>query len=126
MTRFKDYEKVIKFPVFADYRVHVIVTDDLQKSRDARFDNAQSTEGLDACCCSVLNGHASCIFLQKEASSGTIAHEAWHAVYKMFRQIGAELEEEMVAYHLGYLVDEIMAFVWHDDIIDPLPSSPQV
>ena len=35
-TRFGDYERVVKFPVFADYKIHVVVTDDLQKSWNAR------------------------------------------------------------------------------------------
>jgi len=50
------------------------------------------------------------IFLRPKASPGTVAHESWHAVRYMLRWACADLEEEVVAYYLGYLVNKIWWF----------------
>ncbi len=116
-TRFGDYEKVVRFPVFCNYRVHVVVTDDVQKSHSERKcgdDNDHA--GVEALFCTNGKGPESYIFFQREASAGTIAHESWHAVRRMLLDIGSELDNEVVAYHHDYLVDAAFHFVWHEDL----------
>jgi hypothetical protein len=49
------------------------------------------------------------LFLPTNAISNPIVHEAYHAVSNMFRWIEAAHEEEIFAYHLGYLVQEIVS-----------------
>jgi hypothetical protein len=46
--------------------------------------------------------------LKPNVTEGTIAHESWHAILNMLVRVGADLDNEVVAYHLGYLVDEIV------------------
>lgn len=52
----------------------------------------------------------SVIIIQPDASAGTIAHEAWHCVRRMLLHMGAGLDNEVVAYHLGYLVNKMTDF----------------
>ena len=47
------------------------------------------------------------IFLVYNTDAGTIAHECWHCVKRMFEYVGAHLDNELVAYTLGYLVNEV-------------------
>jgi hypothetical protein len=57
----------------------------------------------------VRGGYAN-IHLNPEAPAGTIAHEAYHAICAMLKMAGAAEEHEVVAYHLSYVTDLIMAF----------------
>ena len=51
------------------------------------------------------------VFLPYSASVGSIAHESWHVVRRMMEHAGVELDNEAVAYHLGFLVNKIFRFV---------------
>jgi hypothetical protein len=50
------------------------------------------------------------VFRFSEMSPNTIAHEAWHVVRKMLISRGAELDNEVVAYHVGFIAGEITKF----------------
>lgn len=91
----------------------VVLTDDVKKS----------LEGLDM---DTSDLHASTIaatawpdndplltliVLPFYASAGTIAHEAWHAVSHMLLKVGAKLDDEVVAYHLDFVVRFITEYV---------------
>lgn len=47
------------------------------------------------------------LFLPLDVTPDTIAHESWHAVRRMLLYCGAELDNEVVAYHLGFFVRNI-------------------
>jgi hypothetical protein len=47
------------------------------------------------------------IFLNFDADVGSVVHEASHAVWNLFEYHGVKLDDESLAYHLGYLVREI-------------------
>jgi hypothetical protein len=47
------------------------------------------------------------IFLKFDADIGSIVHEAHHAVWNIFEYHGLTKDDEAMAYHLGYLVNEI-------------------
>jgi hypothetical protein len=51
------------------------------------------------------------IILPFDAPCSSVAHEAWHAVRRMLDYCGAEQENEVVAYHLGYVVNKIIHFL---------------
>lgn len=53
----------------------------------------------------------SIIILNPNPKAGTVAHECWHAVRRMLLHTGCELDNEVVAYHLGYLVQQVHDFV---------------
>ena len=116
----------IDFPVF-DYRLFVVYTDDIKKSRlslnhkvgapneeiSSNIDGLHSYNNLDT--------DAFILFTPK-SSIGTIAHEVSHAIWRMFVYYGAEFENELFAYHLGYTLDQILKFKNEVD----MKTSPEV
>ena len=108
---------VVEFPVFGHYLVHVELTSDMKKTlakypqtRDIWEDQDESTYGLAV---HVKGENFSYIFLSANPSVGNIVHESWHVVRRMMQHLGVELDSETVAYHLGYLVDNIFKFARH-------------
>lgn len=105
----------IDFPVFSHYHVHVEITKDIQeavtKYPQTRSLEKEITTTSDAITAHVNHEHLSFIFLNPDISVGTIAHESWHVVQQILEEMGATLEPEIVAYHLGYLVDRIYDFM---------------
>ncbi len=58
-----------------------------------------------------IPGGYSIIYLKKDAKIGTIAHESYHAVKHLMKFIGSPGDDgEVVAYHLGYIVDKAVEF----------------
>jgi hypothetical protein len=101
----------IEFPVLSKYTVMVNVSKDIKKSiLEFPGSDGECKDGVEAMTFA-QDEPLSIIFLTPSVSVGTIAHEAWHAVEAMMKFTGAEIESEMVAYHLGYLVDKIFKFV---------------
>ncbi len=110
---FMEREKVIILPVF-NYSIHFIITDNIQFSRDgrahilgARDSELTNVDGLHSY--NKLRMDAG-IFVTPETSIGVIAHEIFHAIWRMFKAIGAKNENEVFAYHLSYLLDEFLKF----------------
>jgi hypothetical protein len=104
--------KVVSFPVFDNYEITVVVTDNVKLSRNSRSAaiGANLDKEMYGCHSSVSNGKAF-IFLERGVSPGIVAHECWHGVKRMLESKGAILENEVVAYHLEYLVDQISKLV---------------
>lgn len=106
----KEQERMVDFPVF-NYKILLVYTDDIVQSRKNRSDliGAMDSElssfvdGLHSYNAIEPNG---VVFFTEATSIGTISHECFHAVYRMFKWIHAKVENEITAYHLGYLVDE--------------------
>ena len=96
------------FPVFSNYLVHAEITNDLYKAMD-RYPETKVIEDRDceAITVNVVKEPRSFIFLKEGVSPGTIAHESWHVVRRMMNYMDVELDNEVVAYHLGHLVDKI-------------------
>jgi hypothetical protein len=106
----------VEFPVFSGYIVHVEITSDPTKSLLKYPSTRDLVEEFDddfgeAFTVHDTDGGISMIFFQHNASVGTIAHEAWHAIKQMMKICDVDLENEVVAYHLGYLVNEIFKFM---------------
>lgn len=108
-------ELVMLFPVFSNFKVTVVIAPDPVAAayyiadRDYLAD-PQITEYSEAFTASNPNRGWSIIYLTPDAKLGTIAHESYHTVTAMMKMIGAAEEHEVVAYHLGYLVDKIVDF----------------
>ena len=115
--KYGDYERVVRFPIFSDYTVHIIFTKDIKESNIKRY-GSFNVGDCDACHRSSNNGHAHLFFKLGDCSSGNIAHEAWHAIHSLFIDFAGVgvMENEVVAYHLGHLVQEISYF--KNDLID--------
>lgn len=104
---------LVEFPVFSGYLVHVEVSSDNKKAM-AKYPQTKEISHddiTDAMTVHVKNENLSFIFLKYNSSVGTIAHECWHAVNRMMGYMGIELDSETVAYHLGYLTNEVFRFM---------------
>ena len=103
--------KLIEFPVFSGYIVHVEITSDVSKSvlRYPQTKNIEDPTNAMAVHCKDEN--FSFIFLKYNMDVGSIAHESWHVVRRMMNRMDVDLDNETVAYHLGYLTNEIFRFM---------------
>jgi hypothetical protein len=107
--------QVVKFPVFNKYPITIIKTTSIKKSVNKRSKILGETIDDD----SLYNGltiepedNSVFIFITHKATLNTIVHESYHAIKSMMRYIGADEDEEVVAYHLGYLVQKITKGEW--------------
>jgi hypothetical protein len=104
-----EVKSVIPFPPY-DYRVYVLFTDDIIASADKLADegiltaNHNIDDTTQAFCVKPRNRSFGYVVLQFSAKPMHIAHESYHAVSSIMKWIGAAHEEEVMAYHIGYLV----------------------
>lgn len=114
LSRFLDYEKMVVFGVWGNYTVHVILTDNIEQSFKKRFPGMH--HGFDFTQAFHVihkpsNGHSYLFFKRGDMPVGTIAHECWHAVHALLKHVDVdEFDNETVAYHLGYLVQQVVEF----------------
>ena len=107
-----------KFPVFSNFEVRVEITDNIDKSFSSKkdleslYDEVRTGSSEAMTVVPEENNQITYIFLPPSASWGTISHECYHAVTNMFEFVNADPDEETIAYHLGYLVDEVCRFAW--------------
>lgn len=97
----------INFPAWYTYIV-VVLTEDVQASIHKRASD-YDVENTGAICMKSDTATSMLIF-DINAPCGIIAHECWHAIRRMIVFHGGELENEVVAYHLGYLVEQVCKF----------------
>jgi hypothetical protein len=93
-----------------DLAVNLVLTTDVEKSTlkiDPKYDGG-ATGALWIFNPTTQDAH---IILPFRPDMGMIAHECWHCVRRLLRYIGAELDNEVVAYHLGYAVNVVYEFV---------------
>lgn len=111
-TKFGDYERKVVFPVWSNYTIHIVFTTNIAESRKARYGSAGESDGARALHSSAQGGHSHLFFRIGDTPVQVIAHEAWHAVRCMLVDFGGVtvMENEVTAYHLGYLVGEVARF----------------
>lgn len=108
----------IFFPVFSNYKVKIVFArpDDLRSVARYIADRDYQREpeldaGSDAFTTSSAEGGYANIYLPPNAEAGTVAHEAYHSVKGLMKFIGSLGDDsEVIAYHLGYLVDKAVEF----------------
>jgi len=111
-TKHGDFEETVKFLCWSDFKIHIIFSNDLAKSRIARYDTAgvaadSSTEALFT---RGAGGYGH-LFFKHDACARVIAHECWHAIWWMMTWAGVkDWDNETLAYHLGYLVGRASEF----------------
>lgn len=104
----------IDFPVFG-YRHIIIYTNNITLSRKKinnkvgrpKHELGKNVDGLHSYHKADPDGF---IFFTEESTIGTISHEIFHALWQMFKYYGCKLENETFAYHLGYMLDDILKF----------------
>jgi hypothetical protein len=113
-TKHGDYETRVLFPVFSDYDILIVFTEDFNKSWDARFTSSLGTPEVTTAFHwhhKPSDGRSRMFFKLGDCPTGVIAHESWHCVRTMLIDwVGCALEEEVVAYHLDYLVQAVTDF----------------
>jgi hypothetical protein len=103
---------IIPFPVY-NYRIYVIFTDNLVDSaknlvkkgflKSAHWVD-DTTDGFTV---KMPNQSYTFVVLKRTATINHMVHEAYHAVTNMFNYIGANPDEEVFAYSIGYVVQFI-------------------
>jgi hypothetical protein len=87
------------------YRVYVVITKDFRgvaKKIGLIDRDDEIKEKARALCCH--SSGISYMFFKPDADPGEVVHETWHAIYRAMKHIGAEIENEIIAYHLEYVV----------------------
>jgi len=111
MDDFLEIKKRVKFDAFPHILV-VVLTNDVHISRhnlEKLFGEGPNRPNMEAM--HIGNGCGlSYILLPWNSPPETIAHEAYHCICSLFKDIGAKHEEEMFAYLLSYVVKEIFKF----------------
>lgn len=93
------------------HRLKVILTSDVRATHKALgFGDGIHTDMAACIVYHTSDDGLTYMLLNFKAGPGTVAHESWHVVRRMLRGLGAKLENETVAYHLGDLVKKITDF----------------
>lgn len=109
----RERHTTINFDAFGQYRVIVVIAKNLSTAIEHWHPDGEVEGDIDDC--KALTHHLedvkeSIIFLRSKFTIADIVHESWHVIFRMFEYFGAELEDEVVAYHLDYLVQQIYNF----------------
>lgn len=123
----KDVHKTFSFPIFG-YRLKVSLTGsvgtfarklypDLPDSQTA--DNVEGIHVHD-------DASRSHIILPYGVGICTIVHEVSHFVWKLMAFIGADHENEIMAYHMGYTVERICLWIQEVDPIEEATTNCQI
>lgn len=124
----KFIEKVKKFPFpLFHYDLTVIVTSSVQNSRSKLNDvlgyyEPDPHHGAMHCFC----GGESYLILPIAADIGTIAHEVSHFVWRVMAWIGAEHNNEVMAYMQGHYTDHVAQFVYEATPVNRVPKNTKV
>lgn len=100
----------VRFPVFSNYTVEVIVSDNPAESRANRSEKYGVYEKPFHALHTSTGCGDSCMFFPKDADIGAVAHECYHAVSAIASWANVD-DPEFMAYHLGYLVKAVHKFV---------------
>jgi hypothetical protein len=102
----KTFRHKLRFPVFGDYPVQIVFCDNIHKEAKRAKHVLPSDDGSEEAYTAVTTSGCICVF-NRTPDAETVAHEAYHAIVALLKFSGANTEEELVAYHLGYLVGHI-------------------
>lgn len=94
------------------YEIKIVVTKDPGEFVTAKFSHLGITGDGEGASHVYASTFESWIILPEDASISTVVHECWHCVYRIMKKIGAEIENEVVAYTLGWLTEEATEFLY--------------
>ena len=98
----------IPFPVLGQYTVTVAFTNDpLRTAERLKVELDSLGEHTTALTLPMPDGVVMLFNLNPSVNSMT--HESYHAVRRMFKWAGADIDNELIAYHLGYLMQKVVS-----------------
>lgn len=116
----KDRWFTIKLPHF-NYDVKVAFTDDfkafaLNRGWEKLYEQIKNDDRtVSAYHCSHPGEGTSWILYKHDPNIDTIVHEVFHVVWRIMKYIGADFENEVMAYHVGYIVKRITSNLFKFD-----------
>lgn len=117
-SKLGDYEKLVIFHVWSKYVIHVVFSHNIFESYKMRYPGRSLDRDLNSthafhAVSRHPGGHAHLFFKIGDAPAGVVAHECFHAIRELFGYSGVEQHDnEMYAYHLGYLVQEVSNYLY--------------
>lgn len=124
MSKPKESKKILSLGGPIPYSVYVILTEDVNRSRSGRshfLGEWQELPNTGAVHTGMANEGRSYIILPYDTKLDYIAHESFHCVWRIMEYIGACHNEEIMAYYLGYIVEQIALFV-KKEMDEPRPA----
>jgi hypothetical protein len=107
---FEEYRKIIEFPLFNGYEIEVIFTKGISHVFYELKCGGLLGRNVGAVTVRSLREAKCFIIFPLFPNIGTIAHEAHHAIRNMLTTLRVTDHNEVFAYSLGYLVNEIVKF----------------
>lgn len=101
---------IIALPHF-NYDVKVVITSDISLYIQSKFPNIENPGSGNGFHIYSQDDCRSHIVLTDNPSIKTIAHEVFHVVWRLMEHVGAKHENEVMAYHQGYLTERISKWV---------------
>jgi hypothetical protein len=96
----------VGFEVFG-HKVSIMFCDDVKREMMALHPEVGQIDDAEALCYMYKHAAMAEIFVKFNAKIGSISHEAFHAIWHLFEYHGMKQDDEGIAYHLGYLIEEI-------------------
>jgi hypothetical protein len=109
-AKFAEKTKRIYLAPF-DYTVNIVVSNDVKKSAKSRTSKNEDVPDFAAIHIYSDERPSSCIILPEHPDVSYVSHETFHCVWRIMKYIGAEFNNEIMAYLNGYLVQQICRFV---------------
>lgn len=105
MSKYVYSKTTFKIPTF-HWTIEVVLTTDVLSYAD-RIGYETNDDKTRALHLYYPEQMKSILILKPNANAATVAHESWHVVYHMLTDVGAGFDNEVVAYHLGYIVEMV-------------------
>lgn len=94
------------------YRVYIIFAKDMKAAADdLKIEYSRDFFSDTGAACFHVKGQSNSYMFFTEKGNvhpADVAHEAWHVTRRLLDYVGAELDNETVAYHVGFLVRTIL------------------
>ncbi len=101
----------VRFPVFSDYDIEVVVAKDTRVARSKRNSRFGEFDGSFRALHSFNKKGSALLVFPQGVNVGCISHECFHAVVAMLDWIDNDTNNECAAYHIGYLTQQVYDFV---------------
>ena len=109
--RIRNKRTKIRFPVFENFTVTVIVAKNLVNTARACGAECSVNDGALFVEHPKMSLRCWLLFERGSVTNRWVVHEASHAIRHMFKVLGVRNDDETFAYHLGHLTDKLNKFL---------------